>query len=458
MIEMEYSRKLPVYKDVDVLVVGAGPAGIAAAVSAARSGADTLLFDQYGCVGGAATMGMVGPFMSSFDSTNQEMVVRGVFKEAVDGMVKAGGAIDPKDVKPCESLSSFYKLGHAHVGPFEAESYKIICTKLIQDSGAKILLHTQFVDCIREGNRIKGIVIANKSGMSVIRAKEIIDCTGDADVAARSGVEFMLGAPDGALQSATLFFRVYNVNTEELTAHINEHKDEIKPFFGPFSWLIREKKEEWGIPRGEVTLFEGPEKGVYRLNVTRILDVDGTNAEDLTRAELEGLQQVHHVFDFLKKYAAGFENAKFMDTAGTVGIRESRHIEGLYKLKGDDVYNCRVPKDSIAVMATNMDTHNKDNPGGSFVVLSKGPYFGVPYACLVPKGIDNLLVAGRSISAESTAGSAIRMIPCCMAFGQAAGAAAAMAVKKSIQPAEVNPEELRTELAKQGAFVGTPNM
>jgi hypothetical protein len=202
-----------------------------------------------------------------------------------------------------------------------------------------------------------------------------------------------------------------------MAAHIREHADEILPFYGPYSWLIREKQEEWGdVPRAEVCLFEGMVPGEFRLNVTRILDVDGTRAEDLTRAEIEGLRQVHKVFGFLKKYAVGFENARFMGAAGSVGIRETRHIDGVRRLTAEDVSGCRVPEDSIAVMATCMDTHNKSDPGGTFYPLTNGPYFGVPYGCLVPKGIANLLVAGRSISADSVAASATRMIPCCMVF------------------------------------------
>lgn len=265
-----------------------------------------------------------------------------------------------------------------------------------------------------------GVVAANKSGLFLFRAKVVIDCSGDADVAARSGVKFELGrVEDGNMQPATLFFRVGNVDTPRLKAHIREHRDEIRPFYGPFSWLIREKAAEWGdVPRGEVCLFESPAAGEYRLNVTRILDVDGTNAEDLTRAELEGLRQAHQVFGFLKKYAPGFENAHFLDTAATIGIRETRHVDGLYRLTVDDVRACRVPDDSIAVMATNMDTHNKNDPGGTYYTLENGPFFGVPYRCLIPRGISNLLVAGRSISADAMAGSAIRMIPCCLVFAR----------------------------------------
>ena len=450
-----YSKALPLYRETDVLVVGAGPAGIGAAVAAARNGARTLVFDQHGCVGGMATIGLVGPFMTSFDAKNEKMIIKGVFKELVDRMIALGGAIDPAEIQGETQYSGFYKIGHAHVGPFQHESFKRVATEMILESGAELLLHTQFVDALVENGAITGVVVANKSGLCAIRAKIVIDCSGDADIAARAGVKYVIGnEEDGNIQPATLFLRVDNVDTPALVAHVKEHAGDIRPFYGPFSWLIREKKEEWGVPRAEVCLFEGPLPGEYRLNVTRILDVDGTNPEDLTRAEIEGLRQAHRVFDFLKKYAVGFENAHFLGTADTIGIRETRHIDGKHKLTKEEIKACLVPADSIALLATNMDTHNKNDEGGTFYTHENGPYFGVPYGCLVPNGVSNLLVAGRSLSADAVAGSATRMIPCCIVFGQAAGVAAAMAISQQITPDRVDVDALRKTLVSQGAYLG----
>lgn len=454
MEKVTFAREIPVYRDVDVLVVGAGPAGMCAAICAAREGAKTLVFDQNGCVGGQATVGLVGPFMTSYDAKNERMVIRGIFEEIVERMKALGGAIDPGEIEARQPRSGFYNIGHAHVGPFDHECLKRVGTEMILEAGAELLLNTQFIDVIQQDGHIEGVVIANKSGMSVIRAKIVIDCSGDADVAARSGVKYELGnVLDGNIQAATLFFRVGNVDTERLKAHMAEHQAEIKPFYGPFSWLIREKAEEWDVPRYEICMFEGTTPGEYRLNVTRILHCDGTKAEDLTRGEIEGMRQAHKTFDFLKKYAVGFENAVFLGTADTLGIRETRHIDGIRRLTVDDVKVCAVPEDSIAVMATNMDTHNKDDAGGTYYTHTAGPFFGVPYGCLVAKGVDNLLVAGRSISTDAVAGSATRMIPCCMVFGQAAGTAAAMAVRENLAPADVSVPELRENLKKQGAYL-----
>ena len=455
MSTMEYKVDLPVYRDVDVVVVGAGPAGIAAAISAARNKAKVFVFDKWGCVGGMATMGGVGPFMTSFDSSGNNQIIRGVFDELIQRMKNIGGAIHPKDIGPECSYSGYYEIGHNHVGPFDHEPFKMVATEMIQESGAELLLHTGFVDVLKEGDRLSGVIISNKAGISVVKAKIVIDCTGDGDVAARSGETFDLGRKDGNIQAATMFFRVCNVDVEKMDAHMAEHNGEIKPFFGPYSWLIREKHKDWeGINRAEVCLFQNPTKGEFRMNVTRILDVDGTKPEDLTRAEIEGTKQAVKAFNFLKKNAPGFENAHFMGTAATIGIRETRHIHGKYWLTGEEAENCQVPDTSIAAFATNIDTHNKDDNKGTFITIQQGPYYGVPYECLVPQKTDNLLLAGRHISADATAASSLRMMPCCMALGQAAGTAAALAVKNNKAPANVDVKELQALMKEQGAYLG----
>lgn len=302
-MSVTFQQELPVYREVDVVVAGAGPAGVGAAVAAARSGAKTLVFEANGCVGGMATMGGVGPFMTSYDAPHEHMIIRGIFEELVEGMVAIGGAVHPGQVLNEQPHSSYYRKGHNNVGPFEAEAFKLVASRMIRDAGAELLLHTQFIAVIKDGDSIGGVVIANKDGLSVIRAKVVVDCTGDADVAARAGCGYVVGnEEDGNIQPASLFLRLYNVDTARVSEHMAQHREEIRPFYGPYSWLIKERPEAWGdIPRAEVGVFADVQEGEYRLNVTRILDVDGTKAEDLTRAELEGLEQAHKVFRFIDR-------------------------------------------------------------------------------------------------------------------------------------------------------------
>ena len=451
-----FQQELPVYRSVDVVVVGAGPAGIGAAVAAARNGAKTLVFEAHGCIGGMGTSGMVSPFMTSYDAPCENMIIRGVFEELVNRMVEIGGAVDPKDVRNEQPYASYFHIGHNNVTPFDPHAFKLIGMRMLRESGAELLLQTQFVNVIKDGDRITGVVINNKDGLSVIEAKIVIDCSGDADVAARAGVNYIMGnEEDGNLQPASMFMRIADADMDVVNAHMAEHSDEIRPFFGPFSWIIKEFPEDWdNFPRGEICIFADVTPGEISINCSRILDIDATKAEHVTRATMIGQEQCQHIFQFMKKHAPGFENSRIIATADAIGIRETRHIEGEYKLTGDEVAACKVHEDAIACMATNMDTHNKDNPGGSFFIPKNGPFFTVPYLCLVPKGISNLLVAGRAISADAIAGSAIRMMPSCMAFGQAAGTAAAMCAAQGIAPKNVDVQVLRKTLVEQGQFVG----
>ncbi|PYG85766.1 FAD dependent oxidoreductase [Ruminiclostridium sufflavum DSM 19573] len=455
MPEVNYIAKIGDIYTPEVLVVGGGPAGIAAAISSARNGAETMLIEKYGFLGGMATNALVGPFMTCYDGKGETQIIKGVFDELVRRMEELGGAIHPSKVGWSTSYAAFIEKGHHHVTPFDSEVLKIAAEDMLQESGVKLLYYTQFIDCITEGNKIKSVIAGRKEGLCAINAKIIIDCSGDADVAEKAGVPTVKGRQkDNSMQPATMFFRVCNVDSDRVYEYVDENKHLMdKPFFGAFNWLIKEgrKTGEWDIKRDEMGTYETNQKGEWKLNTTRITEVDGTKSSELTLASIEGRKQARKVYSFLKKHVPGFENAKMMETGAAIGIRETRHIEGKYVIQKEDILNSRTFEDDILLCANAIDIHADDGSGGEYVVVDK--WYGIPYRSLVPNNCDNLLVAGRSISSASEAVSAFRVMPPCFGIGQAAGTAAAICIKDAVSPEAVSVNKLQKTLISQGVFL-----
>ena len=197
----------------EIAVVGGGPAGVCAAIAAARTGAKVLLIESGNCLGGMATIGQVNPFMTSFDKSGENMIIRGLFAEIIDRLVARGAAIQPRDVPPGQSFTSYITVGHNHTAPFDAEVLKVVLDEMCEEAGVQVLFHSSFISPIMEGNAVRGLVIATKAGLRAVSAQMVIDCTGDADVAFRSGVPCEMGdEASGRIQPATMFFRIGNVD------------------------------------------------------------------------------------------------------------------------------------------------------------------------------------------------------------------------------------------------------
>ena len=436
--------------------MGGGPAGIAAAIASARNGTKTMLIERCGFVGGMATAALVGPFMTCYDGSGEIQIIKGIFDELVRRLEKAGGAIHPSKVGRATSHAAFIREGHMHVTPFDSEILKIVAEDMMQDSGVELLYYTQFIDCIVENNRIIEVIVAKKEGLCAIKASIVIDCSGDANVAVAAGVPTVLGREkDNKTQPATMFLQVCNVDSDSVKKHVEENKELVgKPFFGAFSWLIEEGRRtgEWDIKRGELGAYETNNKGEWKLNTTRVIGIDATKSSELTRASIEGRKQVIKVYKFLKDHVPGFENAKRMGTGSVIGVRETRHIKGKYIIEKEDVLQSRTFDDDILLCSNAIDIHSDDgSSGGEYVVVDK--WYGIPYRSLVPLNCQNLLVAGRAISATSEAASAFRVMPCCCGIGQAAGTAAAIAVLNKVSPDKVNVYNLQRTLINQGVFL-----
>lgn len=451
---------IPEKLSADVIVVGGGPAGMCAAIAAAREGSKVLLVERSGSCGGMATQGMVGPFMTSYDRKGEHMIIRGLFEEIVDRMVERDYAIHPSQVRAGTGFTSWIEVGHDHVTPFEAEGLKLVIDDMLEEAGVKLLYHTQFLKPIMNDKAIEGVVVSSKRGIEIIEGKVVIDCTGDGDVAARSGVPYEMGNEAlGLMQPATLFFHICNCDEKAMEADVQANlytfyrKDGIN--YRSFHWRISEAREkgDWTLNRVSLGLFRMPKPDEWCVNTSRVMGIDSTNNQSLTRGEIEGRRQVEHILKFLRKYVPGCENAKLKSTAPHLGIRESRHIKGDYRLTTNDLLTAKVPEDSILLASNSVDVHGRFGPTSNEYVPIEGNYYGVPYRSLIASGVEGLLLAGRCVSADSTAAGAIRVMPPCMGMGQAAGTAAAMAVKAAITPRQLDAQALRRRLKENKAYL-----
>ena len=448
---------------VDVLVAGGGPAGACAAIAAARNGARVLLVERGGCLGGMATRGLVGPFMTCYDRTGTTQVIRGLFGEIVERLVTRGGAIHPRDCHGGTAFTSWIGAGHDHVTPFEPEALKLLLDEMCAEAGVRVLFHADFAEPLMEGRRIVGARLFTKSGMRDVRAKVIVDATGDGDVAFRAGAPTEFGDPEGGrVQPATMFFRIGNCDLAAITADIEAHRGDFYRKDGvnyrSLHWRVAEARAagDWTLDRVSIGLFRGVREDEWFINTSRIMGVDSTDPESWSDAETVGRAQVDQIFRFFKKYVPGCADARLLCSGSTVGIRESRHVLGEYRLTADDCLEGRVPDDSILLASNSVDVHGRFGPrSNEYLTMRSGDWYGVPYRCLVPLEVDGLLVAGRCLSATSEAAGAVRVVPPAMAMGQAAGTAAALCAASGVTPRALDTAALVRTLRNQGAFLGS---
>ncbi|MGI6296303.1 MAG: FAD-dependent oxidoreductase [Armatimonadota bacterium] len=407
----------------DVLVSGGGPGGICAAVSAARNGADTMLVERYGYLGGMATAGLVFPFMTRYAGGVQ--IIDGIFQELIERLDAKGGYGGPE-----------------RSAMFDAEAFKLVADEICLESGVKLLLHTMVDGVEVDSSLIKKAIIHNKSGEGSISANIFIDGTGDADLAYLAGAPCEKGrASDGLSQPMTLNFRMSGVDKSRMP-----DREKITELY-----LKAREAGRIDCPRNDVLWFHTMRDDEIHFNTTRIICRDATNAEDLTQAEIESRRQAAQYADWLISDIPGFENAHLQMTAAQIGIRESRRVVGEYMLTADDLLSTRNFDDCIARGSYPVDIHDPDGGGTVLKHLAPGESYQIPYRSLVPKKIDNLLIAGRPISSTHEAHSAIRVMPIAAAIGEAAGAAAALCVKDGVSPRQLNTNKLRATLLAQGA-------
>jgi len=429
----EERREIPVSKEVDVVVAGGGPAGIGAALAAARTGAKTILVEQFGCLGGVATTGLHTHICTMKDAGGKNFIVGGIARELSDRLVGMDVATLGSNVD------------------FELEAMKRELDAMMLESGVELLYYTFVSDAVVSNDRITGIILENKSGRSAILARMVVDCTGDADVAARAGAPFEKGrGSDGAMQPVTLMFRIGGVDWRKIREY---RRDDPK---------LKEMCRK-AIEAGDMEPFQTNLMGFWfchvrpdqvGVNFTNIRGIDSTNTDDLTSATIEGRKQAKVLMEVLRKYVPGFGNGYMIDTGAVIGIRESRRIIGEYVMNVDDIMNVRKFPDGIAKGSFFVDIHHPTDTGlHEPRYLEPGTHYDIPYGCIVPKKIDSLLVAGRCISVTHEALGSTRVMFQCMALGEAAGTAAALCISQNVAPRDLDVGLLRGKLAARGAII-----
>jgi hypothetical protein len=451
----------------DVIVVGGGLSGVIAATAAARQGARTLLVEKDGSLGGTMTMCLVGPMMTFHSASAQ--VIAGLAQELVDRLMAIKAS-------PGHILDTTGYV--ATVTPFHAEALRLVCQRMVTEAGAAVLLHSTVTDVQRAGDAVTGVVLQQRTETVVLDAKVVIDATGDADVAFRAGVPCEVGRPeDGRVQPVSMMFKVGGWDKAAFTDYVVAHPDVLRlsregvaayqhePLVAVCGFGERLKAaisagELGDLQREHVLFFNTHRPDEVIVNMSRVSDVDPLDPVSLTQAELRGREQVALIMAFLRRAIPGFAEAHIGEVGARVGIRESRRIVGEVQLTAQDVTSERHWPDVIARSAYPVDIHaptgvaDPSDPGLHDDFVSQGVTYEIPYRALVPQRIDGLLAAGRIISTTAAAHGATRVSPTCMAFGQAAGTAAALAVQTGVAVRAVDVAALQRALVAQGALLG----
>ncbi len=434
---------LPVIAEVDVAVVGGGAAGVAAAETAARQGCRVLLIERYGFCGGNAVAGMSGTICGMYLASDSlknapAQVVFGFTERFRAAMAAAGGITAPQ------------RYGKTWTVTHDPLVWREVADGFLTDAGVRVLYHTLVVGVVMEGESLRGLAVEGKSGRGVVEARQVIDASGDADVVFRAGWDYSIG-DEGRVQNPTMIFRLGNVDIGRFLA-----------YWGPdticspeVSRLLVEANASgaYDLPRAKIWLFPTPRPNELLCNATRVMGRDGRDlyagdTKDLTEAEFAGRLQVREYARFLRNHIPGCEGAFVVDTGVQAGIRQSRSVVGRARLTNEDVLARRKRPDGVVRSPWPIELHAGERPKLEWLLED---FYEVPYGALLPARGDNLLVAGRCLSAEHEALASARVTAQCFGYGQAAGLAAAEALRSRRLPAELSGEEIRSLLNADGA-------
>ncbi|MDP0497337.1 MAG: FAD-dependent oxidoreductase [Verrucomicrobiota bacterium JB024] len=477
---MNWTTDLNTLKNADVVVVGGGPAGIAAACAAARNGASTLLVEKNGCLGGMMTLGMVMPLAARSDLKGNHF--GGILEEFIQRTLKVTREYCGTETKDHRLYSS------PHI-------MKFVSLEMLTESGVDILFHTMLADVVREGDRIRRLIVCTKSGLSTIEGKIFIDATGDGDIIAGAGEQFVLGSEpgvlsgltetgldtehdgchyggysgDGKMQPASTMFTMGNVDYDTGSPFINRRlsfadlgmtREQFLalPYANTPGFVLEEGSEEVPLPQGRILFFRTRRQGEVIINMTRITGVNGADAVDLSHAEVLAQKQMIYVLDFLIRFVPGFQDAYLLETGAALGVRETRRLVGQYVLKGREAITCVPFADVIAHGSYIIDIHDPQGRKKAIGGEIQGDCYDIPYRSLLPRTVRNLLATGRCISSDHVAHSSTRIQGTCMLTGQAAGTASALSLRHGCDPTDVPVGELQQKLIAEDVRLRVPQL
>jgi glycine/D-amino acid oxidase-like deaminating enzyme len=448
-----FSRDIPVHKPYDVVVCGGGPSGTAAALAARRAGLGVLLIEGMGQLGGMGVSGLVSHWLGGRTTDGSQWVVGGLFRSMAQEAAQKGFALIPEPEPGQKYQPHGWYMGLVHGIPFDPFAMAAYLDEKVQAAGVEVLLLTQAADVVVEDGRITHVVILNKSGLAAVPARAVVDATGDADIAARSGCDVVKGREDdGLMTPATLQFHVDNVDQDALAEYIHKHNSPR------FREKIRQLRAagEWPFPYEIFISVQLAEKGTMMINTSRLVGIDGTDGKSKTDGMIRGRRETQELLAVMRKHFPGFENARLKTVAPLLGVRETRRIRGDFVLTVDDLVRGVDFEDTIGYSSYGWDLPDPKRPSQNPSHGKKRPVTPIPYRAMVPRPIQNLICPGRAISVQREVLGPLRVMAPCFAMGEAAGQAAAQIVRDSTAFKDVDLTGLRADLRKEGAVVDWP--
>lgn len=459
----------------DVVIIGGGLAGSAAAIASARLGAKTLLVESSGILGGQATLGLVTPLDARFTTDGKSF----------------GGIVEEISNKTIELTQTYYSCNSNGKVSYIASPHilKYVLVDMVNDAGASVYFHTNLISANIEGDRIINVILSGKSGLLKVEAQSFIDASGDADLVYFSGADYVLGSEpnvfmqlsesglnkthfsqneyngysqDGLMQPVSIFILMGGVDFDK--AYVLNNKD-LK--FGDLG-ITEEKFRRWKysgscgfemsgdsipMPQGRVLISRSTRSDVAVINMSRVVGIDGSDAISLNNGEIKAQKQIIPIVDFLKTFIPGFENSYYIQSGDTLGVRESRRMVGEYTLTGKEIINCVQFTAPIARGSYMIDIHDPSGKARAIGGNIRGGFYDIPYGCIVSKTYCNLLACGRCISVDHIAHSSTRIQGTCILTGQAAGTAAAISVNRGIAPKRLSEQEIHRQLKIDKMFI-----